>query len=132
MKNLKAILLGLFTVAAFTVGTAQVKNAKTETVKVYGNCGMCKKTIEKAANEKGVTQAVWDVKSNMLTMTYDAKKTNSETILKKVAKAGYDSDLFRANNETYDNLHGCCQYDRPAPLDAKAKDHKENHKNHKH
>ena len=27
---------------------AQVKNAKTETVKIYGNCGMCEKTIETA------------------------------------------------------------------------------------
>jgi hypothetical protein len=28
---------------------AQIANAKTSTVKVYGNCGMCEKTIEKAA-----------------------------------------------------------------------------------
>jgi hypothetical protein len=120
MKNLKGILLGLFTIAAFTIGNAQVKNGKTETVKVYGNCGMCKKTIEKAANEKGVSQGVWDEKTGLLTLTYDANKTTSEAILKKIAAVGYDSDAFRAEDATYNKLHGCCQYDRPAKMDSKA------------
>ena len=36
--------------ASLTSCEAQVKNAKTETVKIYGNCGMCEKTIETAGN----------------------------------------------------------------------------------
>lgn len=106
---------------------AQIKNAKTETVKVYGNCGMCKKTIEKAANEKGAAKAEWDVDSKMLTMTYDPAKTNPDAILKKVAYAGYDSDKFKAPKEAYDGLHGCCQYDRPGTVAA---DKSENHDAH--
>ncbi len=31
---------------------AQIKNAKTEAVKIYGNCGMCKTTIEKQVTKK--------------------------------------------------------------------------------
>lgn len=108
---------------------AQIKNAKTETVKVYGNCGMCKKTIEKAANEKGVVKSDWDVDSNMLTMTYDSAKTNADAVLKKVAYAGYDSDKFRAPDEVYNELHGCCQYDRPIKEVAKAENH-DAHKGH--
>ena len=99
---------------------AQIKNSKTETVKVYGNCGMCKKTIETAANEKGIIKADWNVETGMLTMTYDAKKTSQDEILKKIANAGYDSDKFTAPDKTYDGLHGCCQYERPV------KDFKEN------
>lgn len=112
-----------------TACEAQIKNAKTETVKVYGNCGMCKKTIEKAANEKGVVKADWDIDSNMLTMTYDSAKTNADAILKKVAYAGYDSDKFRAPDEVYEGLHGCCQYDRPVKSTAKAENH-DVHKGH--
>ena len=33
-----------------TFASAQIKNKTTETVKINGNCGMCKKTIETAAN----------------------------------------------------------------------------------
>jgi copper chaperone CopZ len=136
MKNIKSILLGLFTIVAFTTANAQIKNAKTESVKVYGNCGMCKKTIENAANEKGVSQVVWDVKTSMLAMTYNSAKTNSEAILKKIASAGYDSDAFRADDAKYNNLHSCCQYVRPDAKSAKASETKPNcvdpHAGHKH
>ena len=33
---------------------AQIKNAKTEIVKIYGNCEMCEKTIGMAGNVKKV------------------------------------------------------------------------------
>ena len=32
----------------------------------------------------------------------------------QIADAGYDSETHRAKDEVYDNLHFCCQYDRPA------------------
>lgn len=31
---------------------AQIKNAKTDTLKIYGNCGMCKTTIEKVSPQE--------------------------------------------------------------------------------
>lgn len=37
---------------SFIASNAQIKNAKTESVKIYGNCGMCETTIEKAGNLK--------------------------------------------------------------------------------
>jgi copper chaperone CopZ len=129
MKTIKNIALILSLLFVVTGCEAQIKNAKKETVKVYGNCGMCKKTIEKAANEKGIVKADWDIDSNMLTMTYDSAKTNPDAVLKKVAYAGYDSDKFRAPDEAYDALHGCCQYDRPVKNTAKAESH-DAHKGH--
>lgn len=92
--------------------SAQIKNQKTETVKIFGNCGMCKKTIEKAANLKDVATVVWNKDTKMAILTYDSKQTSQNEILKNIAKAGYDSDKFNAKNEDYDNLPGCCQYDR--------------------
>lgn len=100
----------LFTV---TAAKAQIINPTTETVKIYGNCGMCKSKIEKAANEKNVSQAEWNEETGMATITFDAAKTSKDNILKKIALVGYDSDSFKASNATYNKLPGCCKYDRP-------------------
>jgi copper chaperone CopZ len=91
---------------------AQIKNSKTETVKIYGNCGMCEKTIEKAGYLKKVAKVDWDKDTKMATITYDTKKTSQAEILKRIALAGYDSDIFLAPDDIYAKLPGCCQYDR--------------------
>lgn len=89
--------------------------AKTEKIKVYGNCGMCKTRIEKAANSvKGVSKATWDSEDAMLTVTFDDSKTTTLKIEEAVAKVGHDTDNAKATDKTYDALPGCCQYDRPA------------------
>lgn len=93
--------------------SAQVNNAKTEIVKIYGNCGMCEKKIEEAAFEKKVAAADWDMNTKMATITYDSTKTTLNDVLKRIAYAGYDSDVFLAPEEVYNNLHHCCKYDRP-------------------
>lgn len=91
---------------------AQIKNAKTEIVKIYGNCEMCEKTIETAGNVKKVANVEWNKDSKMATITYDSIKTNQDEILKRIALAGYDSDKFLAPDDVYSKLAGCCQYER--------------------
>ena len=104
---------------SFTSCNAQIKNAKTETVKVYGNCDMCEKTIEKAGNLKKVSKVDWNVDTKMATITYDSKVTNQDAILKRIALSGYDSDKFLAPDNAYSKLPGCCQYDRVAKVPVK-------------
>lgn len=104
---------------SFTSCNAQIKNAKTETVKIYGNCGMCEKTIEKAGNIKKIAKVDWDVDTKIATLTYDSKKTNQDAILKRIALSGYDSDKFLAPDNAYSKLPGCCQYDRVAKVPVK-------------
>ncbi len=93
---------------------AQFKNNKTESFKVYGNCGMCESTIEKAGSLKKVANVDWNQETGVATLNYDSTKTNGEEILKRIALAGYDNEKFRAPDEVYNNLHGCCQYERVA------------------
>ena len=89
---------------------------KTDTFKVYGNCGMCKRTIETAAaGLEGVKSAVWNMDTDMLTVTYNPSKVTLDQIKTAVAESGYDSDTHRAPDQVYNNLHGCCQYERPKP-----------------
>lgn len=116
MKNIIIIAVALF--ATFS-STAQIKNSKTETVKVWGNCGMCKTTIEKVANKKGVAKAVWSEETKQATITYNTKTTTLNEVLKRIALAGYDNTVFTAPDAAYNNLHGCCQYDRPDKKEIK-------------
>lgn len=94
--------------------TLQQAEMKTDTVKVWGNCSMCKKTIEKAANSvEGVSKAKWDVKKKIFTVNYDSDVTSLDAIEKKIASVGYDTRNYTAEKKVYDGLHSCCQYDRP-------------------
>jgi copper chaperone CopZ len=114
IKSICVIALALFTT---NISSAQTKNLKEVEVKVYGNCGMCKKNIEKAGNVKGKSTVVWNADEAMAKITIDSTKTSIDDILKKIAAVGYDSDKFRAEDKVYENLHGCCQYERPTKKD---------------
>lgn len=107
------------------VYTAQIKNAKTETVKISGNCDMCKSKIEKSGNVKNVATVNWDEASKMATLTYDSSKTNQQEILKRIANAGYDSESFYAPDDVYAKLPSCCQYKRnkTTTMDGHGHDH---------
>ena len=119
MKNSLMKIMIAISVLLSTTGNAQIKNAKTESVKIYGNCGMCETKIEKAGNIKKIANVDWNQETQMATLTYDAKKTNPDEILKRIALVGYDSDKFLAPDDVYNNLHGCCQYDRVAKVPVK-------------
>jgi copper chaperone CopZ len=120
MNKLISQLLVIITVLlSFTSCNAQIKNAKTETVKIYGNCGMCETKIEKAGNIKKIAKVDWNVDTKMASITYDIKLTDQDAILKRIALSGYDSDKFLAPDDVYNNLHDCCQYDRVAKVGVK-------------
>lgn len=88
--------------------------AKTEKIKVYGNCGMCKSRIEKAAKSvEGVTKATWNDADEILTVTFDGTRTTVSKIEEAVAKVGHDTDHAKATDKSYNALPGCCKYDRP-------------------
>ncbi|BDB54095.1 hypothetical protein GENT5_04000 [Flavobacterium ammoniigenes] len=129
MKLTSNILVAITVLLSFTSCNAQIKNATTETVKIYGNCGMCEKTIEKAGNLKDIAKIDWNVDTKMATITYDTKKTNQDEILKRIALSGYDSDKFLAPDDVYNNLHGCCQYDRVAKVPVNTSVNTESHTN---
>ncbi len=112
MNLLSKIAIALSLLFTFTSCTTQLQNAKTESVKIYGNCGVCETAIEKAGNLKNEAQVDWNKDTKWATLTYDTIKTNQNEILKRIALAGFDSDLFLAPKEKYGNLTDCCHYDR--------------------
>lgn len=112
MNKLKMVIALMLLVASFTIVNAQVKKGQTETFKVWGNCGMCESTIEKALKIKGVSKADWNKDTKMIMVVFNPKKITLADIHKKLASVGYDTELETAPKEVYDNLHGCCQYER--------------------
>ena len=104
-----SLILGLLLAGSLTAFAGNV----TEKFKVYGNCGMCETRIEKAAKSvDGVTAADWDKETKMIEVTFDDSKTDLDKIQQAIADAGHDTDLKTADNKTYDDLPGCCHYDR--------------------
>ena len=78
---------------------------------VKGSCEMCKERIEKAAKEvEGVSFASWETEKQVLHLNYDPDKTSVDDIAKAVAKAGHDTDKYKADQATYDALPACCKY----------------------
>lgn len=116
MNLISKILILITFLQSFTGCNAQLKNVKTENIKIYGNCGMCKKTIEKVGNVNKVAKVIWNKETMIATISFDTLKTNQEDILKRIALSGYDSDLFRAPDNIYAELPECCQYERPSKL----------------
>jgi copper chaperone CopZ len=85
-------------------------STKTESIKVSGNCDMCKARIEKAAKIDGVSKAEWNKDTKILAVTFDPAKTNTDAISKKVAAAGHDTEKVKAEATAYDKLPSCCKY----------------------
>ena len=80
---------------------------------VSGNCGMCKARIEKTAkNVNGVVSASWDKDNKMLKIEFDSSQTSIGEVSEAVAKAGHDTKYSKAEDDVYNELPGCCQYDR--------------------
>ncbi|MCW3805712.1 heavy-metal-associated domain-containing protein [Plebeiibacterium marinum] len=107
----KAIYLTM--VIAIMSLTTVFGQAKTEKFKVYGNCGMCESRIEKAAKlVDGVTAADWNKETKMIEVSFDSSKTDVHKVHMAIAKAGHDTDMHKAKDETYNSLPGCCKYER--------------------
>lgn len=103
--------------AAETVSENTIVNyhgTKTENFKVYGNCGMCEKTIEGSLKDiEGIEASDWDKDTKVMKVTYHPEKISLDQIKQKIAAVGYDTDDFKASDKSYTGLAGCCQYKRP-------------------
>ena len=117
-----AVIAGLAFTSCKNEAKKEIKTTTTEvsaavvktnlTFGVRGNCGMCKMTIEKAANSvEGVASAIWDVDQKKIDISFDDGKIDAVAIHKAIAASGYDTEQVAGNEEAYDGLPGCCKYD---------------------
>jgi mercuric ion binding protein len=92
-------------------------DSTVETFKVYGNCGMCKRTIEGSLTDvEGINSADWSSESKLMEVNFDKALISLSEIKQKISAVGYDTEEHRASEESYKGLHGCCQYERPEEI----------------
>jgi mercuric ion binding protein len=112
-NTMKFVLIMLFALMSSQVINANTFPVTERVITVFGNCGSCKKAIEKAAKSvEGVESANWDKKKKTLSIQFDEAKTSLDLIEKAIIAIGYDTENMRADDAVYENLHSCCKYDR--------------------
>ncbi|NQZ76327.1 MAG: heavy-metal-associated domain-containing protein [Ekhidna sp.] len=73
-------------------------------------CEMCQYALEKdLAFEKGVKEALLNLEDKVMTITYNAKKTDAETLRKRITMVGYHADTLTRNPIAYEKLPMCCK-----------------------
>ncbi len=118
MKYSKILLPILLVFATSSVFAQE----KTESIKVYGECGMCKKRIQQALKLDGINTAVWDTETKMLAVSDTPQTISIDEIEKKIAAAGHDTQKYKAPDSVYAKFPGCCHYERKKD-DSKLKTH---------
>ncbi|TXI15924.1 MAG: TonB-dependent receptor [Pedobacter sp.] len=91
---------------------AQKKNLTSGLIQVWGNCQLCKHRIETTLTQLGVDQSDWNMETNRLKISYDSTKLSIETIQRHLASVGHDTEVFQADDQSYESLPGCCRYIR--------------------
>jgi len=149
MKKMKKVILSMVVIATLSLISCKSevkKDMKTTNQEmthdivlaessfgVRGNCGMCKKTIEKAVNNvDGVAKANWDVNKKKIDVSFDDKKTNEIAIHNAIADSGYDTEKINGNLDAYNSLPGCCKYDHEMEMNQSGKMDEDNSSSHNH
>lgn len=102
----------------------------TESFKVLGNCEMCKDRIEKAATGvEGVSTAAWSSEKQNIEITFDKSKTDADKVQLAIAAVGHDTEKHKATDKVYEELAGCCKYDRTGET---VNTHDHDHEGHEH
>ena len=115
---MKSFIFSFLLLSFATTGFAQ---DKSETIKVSGECGTCKKKIEGAAKKAGASFASWNADTKELNIKYKSSSSNTAKIEQAIAKAGYDTEHVKATEEAYNKLDDCCKYERTSSSANEAK-----------
>ncbi|MES2132795.1 MAG: heavy-metal-associated domain-containing protein [Bacteroidota bacterium] len=92
--------------------TEVIKGITTSTFKVWGNCDMCKETIEGTLKVDGISTSDWSPETKIMKVSFDTTKISLNQIQKNIASAGYDNEKYNGDDKAYSELPECCQYER--------------------
>ncbi len=108
MRTLLSFVIPLLLLSS--VAIAQEKKVVETSFKVFGNCNMCKNRIEKAMKIDEVEKASWDKNTRMLTVSYRPAEISVDSLHKRIASVGHDTDKEIAPDEVYEAMPDCCLY----------------------
>lgn len=107
---MKSFLFLLLVLPGLSFVRAQESSVQEATFKVYGNCSMCKNRIEKAVAIKGVRYAKWNKSTKMLKVAFMSEAVTVDSLQKRIAAVGHDTDTYKAPGAVYELLPDCCLY----------------------
>lgn len=107
---MKKFFLLVINIIVITTSSLWSQKIQTDTLKVYGNCEMCKARIERAAFVKGVISAKWSPKTKLLIVQYKPNKVTREVIERSILNVGHDIEDKKAEDSIYQKLPSCCKY----------------------
>ena len=114
----RALITGIATMFVFFTLTINAQeNAKIAEIKIKTSaiCDMCKETLESnLVYEKGIKRSELDVKTALITVTYNPQKITPEKIRIAISKLGYDADEISADKKAYEKLSSCCKKENAA------------------
>lgn len=111
MKTLFSLLasIGMF-ISIAQKEPVKVDNGYKVEIKTSAICEMCQYTLEKdLAFEKGVKEATLNLDDKVMTITYNPKKTDAQTLRERITMVGYHADTLARNPIAYDKLPMCCK-----------------------
>jgi periplasmic mercuric ion binding protein len=123
MKKYIAVAIAIISIISISLSVSfsqeNKKDSKIENsnlikaeIKTSAICDMCKKAIEKAVNKlDGIEKANLNIKTKILSVSFDPNKTSLDNIRKSVSIAGYDADSLLADSKAYRKLPKCCKKD---------------------
>ena len=101
-------MLSILFIAA-SISFAQDSKVVNKEFKVEGNCNQCKTRIEKAVKIDEVKYAKWNKSTKILKVAFENTIT-VDSLQRRIAEVGHDTEKFKAKSETYSKLPNCCLY----------------------
>ncbi|WP_421765058.1 heavy-metal-associated domain-containing protein [Ekhidna sp.] len=111
MKNIIVIISILQSLASFgQKEPVEVKDGYKVEIQTSAICEMCQYALEKdLAFEKGVKEATLNLDNKVMTIVYNSKKTDAQTLRERITMVGYHADTLARNPISYDKLPMCCK-----------------------
>jgi hypothetical protein len=106
---MRHLLLSLLLVVASCAVVSAQDVTETE-FRVSGNCSQCKTRIEKTVTIKGVKFARWNKSTKMLKVAFVSTAVTVDSLQRRVAAVGHDTDTYKAPDAVYEALPACCLY----------------------
>lgn len=98
------IFLKMMAIAILTfITTSVTAQLRTDSIKVYGECGMCKNRIQKTLKIVGISKADWNAENKMLVVIYDASRISNDGIQREIVSVGHDTEKYIADDKLLRN-----------------------------
>ena len=110
-KSVSFLLCSVFAFSLFAVSGCSTVETRTTKIKVpTAQCMMCANKIEKAVKEvDGVAEVAVDMDVKVVSVTYDASRTEMAALEQAITGAGYQANKAPADSAAYANLPDCCK-----------------------